>query len=276
MKALIAGWWVVMLSMASIAAAAAPPTTEAENERLAKLAQNPVGNLISVPFQDNVNFNSGDLDGTQNVLNIQPVIPIALGADWTLITRTILPVITQPATSTQGKVSGLGDLQFSAFLSPATPKGGTIWGVGAILQAPTHTDKRLGNANWGMGPSVVVLRLEKGNPWVYGALVNNVFSTSSSYSTGNDTKYSNFLVQPFLNYNFKGGLYLTSAPIITAAWKAPSGEKWVFPLGGGIGKIFHLGKLPLNTQASAYYNVVRPTDSANWQLRLQVQAMFPK
>ena len=39
------------------------------------------------------------------------------------------------------------------------------------------------------------------------------------------------------------------------------------PLGGGIGKIFHLGKLPVNTQFGAYYNVVHPDDGANWQLR---------
>ena len=88
--------------------------------------------------------------------------------------------------------------------------------------------------------------------------------------------YNNGLLQPFLNYNFAGGAYLTSAPIITADWEAPSGQRWTVPVGGGIGKIFHLGKLPVNTQLSAYYNVVHPDDGANWQLRFQVQFMFPK
>jgi len=59
-------------------------------------------------------------------------------------------------------------------------------------------------------------------------------------------------------------------------WKADSGQQWAVPLGGGVGKIFHLGKLPVNTQLSGYYNVLHPDNGANWRLRLQVQLMFPK
>jgi hypothetical protein len=86
----------------------------------------------------------------------------------------------------------------------------------------------------------------------------------------------NLISLPFVNYNFKEGFYLTSAPIATVNWKADSGNKWTVPVGGGVGKIFHLGKLPVNTQLSAYYNVVRPDDGPNWQIRFQVQLMFPK
>jgi hypothetical protein len=244
-------------------------------EELAKLAQNPVGNLISVPLQNNTNFNVGPLSGTQNILNIQPVIPIEVNKDWNLITRTILPLVWQPEfLPGQGNTFGLGDIQLSAFLSPAEPgPGGLIWGAGTIVQMPTNTDDVLGNKNWGLGPTGVVLHLKPGDPWVCGVLVNNVWSLSSS---GQGGSYSNFLVQPFVNYNFPGGFYVNSVPIITANWKADSGQQWTVPLGGGIGKIFHLGKLPVNTQFGAYYNVVHPYDGANWQLRLQVQFMFPK
>ena len=75
---------------------------------------------------------------------------------------------------------------------------------------------------------------------------------------------------------FPDGLYLTSAPIVTANWKAASSQRWVVPLAGGVGKIFHIGRLPVNTQLSAYYNAVTPDDGANWQIRAQVQLMFPK
>ena len=102
-----------------------------------------------------------------------------------------------------------------------------------------------------------------------GATVRDAMRTlNSGYSTG--------LIQPFVNYNFPEGFYLTSAPIATVDWKADSGQQWTVPLGGGVGKIFHLGKLPVNTQLSGYYNVVHPDNAANWQLRLQVQLMFPK
>ncbi len=83
-------------------------------------------------------------------------------------------------------------------------------------------------------------------------------------------------MQPFVNYNFPGGTYITSAPIVTANWKAESSQRWTVPLGLGVGHIFHLGRLPVNTQLSAYYNVVHPDDGPNWQLRLQVQLLFPK
>jgi hypothetical protein len=87
---------------------------------------------------------------------------------------------------------------------------------------------------------------------------------------------SQLLIQPFLNYNFADGWYLSSAPIITANWEASSGNKWTVPLGGGGGKLFRLGKLPVNTQLQAYYNVERPDLAADWQLRFQLQFLFPK
>ncbi len=251
----------------------APAHAEMSAEELAKLAQNPVGNLISLPFQNNTNFNFGPESGTQNILNIQPVIPISVSSDWNIITRTILPVIWNPSLGPgDSSTTGTGDTVFTAFLSPANP-GKWIWGAGPVVQLPTNSNAELGNNNWGLGPSAVLLHLDHGSPWVYGALVNNIWSVSSNQRGGS---YNNGLIQPFVNYNFKGGLYLTSAPILTVDWEADSGQQWTVPVGGGVGKIFHLGKLPVNTQLSAYYNVEHPDNGANWQLRFQVQLMFPK
>ena len=246
---------------------------ELSSEELAKLAQNPVANLISVPFQNNANLNYGPRKQTQDILNIQPVIPIDFSPDWNIITRTIVPLISQPAVFPgEARTYGVGATQLSAFLSPANAKG-LIWGVGAIAQIPTATQPQLGPERWGIGPTAVVLRLDPGNPWVYGALVNNVWSIGN----GAGGSYNNFLLQPFLNYNFKSGTYLTSSPIATANWEATKAkDTWTVPVGGGVGHIFHLGRLPLNTQVSAYYNVVTPTYGPNWQVRLQAQVMFPK
>ncbi len=253
--------------------AAIPAHAELTAEELAKLAQNPVGNLISLPFQNNTNLNFGPEKGTQNILNIQPVIPISVNDDWNIITRTILPVIWNPSLGPGiDSKDGIGDTVLTAFLSPANP-GHWIWGAGPVVQIPTNSSAELGNKNWGMGPSVVVLHLDHGSPWVYGALVNNVWSLTSSQQGG---AYNNGLIQPFVNYNFPGGFYLTSAPILTVNWKAESSQQWTVPVGGGVGRIFHFGKLPVNTQISAYYNVVKPDFGANWQIRAQMQFMFPK
>ena len=115
--------------------------------------------------------------------------------------------------------------------------------------------------------------MEHGDPWVYGVLANNVWSLTDDKSGG---KYNNGLIQPFINYNFKGGLYLTSAPIATVDWEARSSDKWTVPIGGGIGKVFHFGRLPVNSQLSAYYNVEKPEFGPDWQIRAQIQLMFPK
>jgi hypothetical protein len=235
---------------------------------LARAVQNPVASMISVPFQNNTNFNFGPLEKTQNVLNIQPVIPFALNEDWNLITRTILPVVSQPAfTPMQDRKFGLGDTVFSAFLSPRD-SGQLIWGVGPALLLPTSTDDRLGAGEWGAGPSFVVLTMQ--GPWVVGSLFSNIWSFTG------DEQVNLFTWQYFVNYNLDDGWYLTSAPIITANWEADSDDTWTVPFGGGVGKVFRIGKQPMNASLQAYYNVEKPDFGADWQLRLQLQFLFPK
>ena len=241
---------------------------EIETDELARAVQNPVASLISVPFQNNTNFNFGPREKTQNVLNIQPVWPFELTADWNLITRTIVPVISQPAfTPSQDRENGLGDTVFSAFLSPRD-SGQWLWGAGPALLLPTSTDDRLGAGEWGAGPSAVFLTMR--GPWVVGSLFSNVWSFTD------DKDVNLFTWQPFVNYNMDGGWYLTSSPIVTANWEADSDDTWTVPFGGGIGKVFRIGNQPMNVSAASYYNVEKPDFGADWQMRLQIQFLFPK
>jgi hypothetical protein len=238
---------------------------------LAKAAQNPVADMISLPLQNNTNFGVGPGDDVQNVLNLQPVIPLKLNGNWNLITRTIAPLIYQPETvPSYGSEFGLGDINLSLFLSPAKP-GKIIWGVGPVFSFPTATDAVLGSEKWSAGPTAVALKIQ--GPWVVGALANNLWS----YAGDDDREDVNqFLFQYFINYNLPQGWYISSAPIITANWKADSGNQWTVPFGGGVGKIFRIGKQPLNAQAQAFYNVEKPDNSPDWTLRLQLQFLFPK
>jgi hypothetical protein len=261
--------------LAIVAVCALPVHAQQSDEALAKAAQNPIGDMISLPFQNNTNFNAGPKKQTQNVLNIQPVYPININSEWNVITRTIVPVISQPDFGNgAGRTDGIGDVQFSAFLSPARASG-WIWGLGAIVQAPTATDDVLGQGKWALGPTAVALHLEKGDPWVYGALINNLWSVAGD---GGRPGVNQMLLQPFVNYNFPAhpGRYLTFSPIITADWKADTHNQWTVPFGLGIGQIFRIGQVPVNASASLYNNVVRPDNGADWQLRLQLQFMFPK
>ena len=242
-----------------------------DHQDLAKAAQNPISNMINLPFQNNTNFGIGSDDETQNILNIQPVWPFELNDNWNLITRTILPVISQPdvLTGGEGRINGLGDTIFTGFFSPRHSSGVT-WGAGPVVQIPTSTDDALGSDEWGLGASIVVLAMP--GHWVVGSLFSNVWSVGGS----DDEDYNLFTWQYFINYNMAKGWYLTSAPIITANWEADSDNRWTVPFGGGVGKIFKIGKQPVNGQISAYYNVEKPDSGADWQLRLQLQFLFPK
>jgi hypothetical protein len=262
---------------------------QSSTEDLAKKTQNPVADLISVPLQSNFNFGAGFHHNNMiYVLNIQPVIPIKLSEEWNLITRTIMPVISQPSLfpSFGGTVSGttgsgLGDFNPTFFLSPAKP-GELIWGLGPTFTLPTATDRDLGAGKWSMGPAGVLLTMQ--GHWVYGALLNNQWSVGG----WGDKPVNAFLMQPFVNYNLPDGWYLTSGPIVTANWKADkAGDVWTVPLGGGFGKLFRLGsilpveghpiaKLPINMQLAAYGNVAKPEFGPAWQLRFQIQFLFPK
>ena len=253
-------WMVLVASYAS-----AQDETE-----LAKEAQNPVSDLISLPLQNNFNFGAGSKDKMIYLLNIQPVIPFHLSENWTLITRTIMPIINQPSLFPGvSSASGLGDINPTLFLASAKP-GSVIWGAGPTFTLPTASDRLLGSGKWSMGPAGVVLTIQ--GPWVFGALLNNQWSVGG----WGDKNVNAGLLQPFINYNFPGGWYLSSAPIITANWKADSGERWTVPLGGGGGKLFKVGKLPVNVLLQAYGNVERPRYAPDWSLRFQLQFLFPK
>lgn len=272
LPALAAFTLVTLATMSLSVDAQEGPDSSADD--LAKAAQNPIASLISLPLQNNTNFGLGPLDKTQNILNVQPVWPVTINENWNFITRTIVPIISQPAfTPQQSREFGIGDVNFTGFFSPSD-SGTWTWGVGPTVVFPTHTDEALGVDPWRVGASFVALTMP--GDWVIGALVSNIWSVGGSSA---DPDVNSLLIQPFVNYNFPSGKgwYLTSVPVITANWEAErSGDRWTLPLGGGIGKVFKLGTQPVNAQAQAFYNVKKPENGADWQLRLQLQFLFPR
>lgn len=154
----------ILLSLTVVAAEARATEQESETE-LAQKTENPISDLMRIPFQSNMNFGIGPNHRMNNELKIQPVIPLTLNRDWNLITRTILPVIKQPTPSTANEDTwGLGASQFSAFLSPARSSA-VFWGAGPIFQLPTTTDDVLGSRKWGAGPAAAVFII--GGPGIW-------------------------------------------------------------------------------------------------------------
>jgi hypothetical protein len=238
---------------------------------LTQQVQNPVAKLISVPFQNNVNFGVGPNGGVQDVLNIEPIVPFKVTDNWNVITRTIIPLIHQPRLAPGvGNTSGLGDILFTPFLSPAKTDS-IIWGIGPAFQFASANKDIFGQGKFATGLSAAALTIQ--GRWVIGGLVNDLVSVAGISYRKN---VHQMLVQPFVDYNFSHGWYLTSSPIITADWKAPSGSRWTVPLGGGIGKIFSLGNQHMNAGLQAFDDVVHAHEAGNWSLRLELQLLFPK
>lgn len=256
-------WILVMFFLIAATALRA----QQSQEELSQQAANPIANLMSFPFQNNTDFNLGDYDRTRNVLNIQPVIPLAEGK---IITRTIFPFVWLPdITSESGSYSsGLSDITFTAFYVLPSGGGATV-GIGPVLDIPTGGDLR-GSKKWNLGPSIVALA--QPGDWTLGILANNVWSIAGSSERPDVNKG---LLQYFIVRQLGNGWYVNSAPVITVNWKAASGQKWIVPFGVGGGKLLFLGKLPVNLQSQVYFNVVKPDIGPDWTLRFQMQFLLP-
>jgi hypothetical protein len=239
--------------------------------------QNPVGALISLPFQ--FRFDYGAPNGEASFLNIMPVMPVTVG-DWNLINRLIIPLIDSPGEVTGlphipnpiagDGATGLGDINYSLFLSPAKP-GKIIWGLGPSIMLPTATDAQLGSEKWSAGATAVLLA--QPNPWSLGILVRHLWSFAGD-DDRSDVNQS--LIEPFINYNLDKGWYLLTDLVITANWESDSNNRWTVPIGGGFGKLVNIGGQPINLRTEAYYNVEKPDNAPEWLWGFTIQFLFPK
>ena len=154
------------------------PANSAEaSEGLAQQSQNPIADLVSVPFQSNTNFNVGPFGRTQEILNVQPVVPMHISADWNMISRTIIPVVSQPNPIFDSNTNGIGDITQSLFFSPVH-SGALIWGAGPVFTIPSATDPILGTGRVLVGPTAVLLTTP--GHWVIGVLANNQWSVGGN------------------------------------------------------------------------------------------------
>ncbi|HCU26089.1 MAG TPA: neuromedin U [Deltaproteobacteria bacterium] len=241
-----------------------------ENKDLAKKSQNPASNLTSLQLENDFNFPVGPTHDVQYELDLQLVLPVILGP-VNLVHRLTLPIATQAALIPEGSGAfGLGDIVFQMLISTSHSKR-FFWGAGPMVIFPTATDSLLGQGKFSLGPLLAFFSAQ--GPWVGGLLVNNVWSTAGDESRPGVNQMQ---LQPSLNYNFKGGWFLTSTPTFSANWKSPEGSRWTLPLGGGGGRVFHVGKQPLNLSGQIYYNALRPPGLGKISGCVTLQFLFPK
>ena len=263
------GWFPVgiLLLAASLVAQA-----ESGDADLAQKLANPLANLISLPIQMNIDQDLGPRnDGTKVATNVQPVIPFDFSDGWSLISRTIVPIVYQDNVFPgAGSQFGLGDVNLSLFFSPKAPTaGGIIWGVGPVLLLPTATDSKLGGKKWGAGPALVVLTTR--GPWTVGALANQIWSFAGN---GDRPDISSAFVQPFVAYNTPSAWTVSVQSESSYNWRT---ERWAVPVNVSVAKLVRFGKLPVSLQAGVGYWLESPPGGAEGiRYRLQVSLVLPK
>ena len=230
---------------------------------LAKKLANPIASLISVPLQNNTDFGMGPNNGSKNTLNIQPVIPVDISEKLNLITRVVLPVISQyNVTGIGNSEFGLGDASISTWISPSESKGGLTWGAGPVFLIPTGTDDFLTSKKFGIGPTVIALYQAKG--MTVGGLVNQIWS---------DTVSSLFF-QPFFVYNWKSGAGIGGNFEITQNWKGDTTTVWFNPT---ISAVTSLGTQKTQFTIGPRFNLAAPdATKADLGIRAQIVFLFPK
>lgn len=252
-----------------------PAFAEDEQAELAKKLNNPIADLISVPFQSNWDFGFGPDNAMRYTLNIQPVVPVSITTDWNLIVRTILPVIYAQSPVKGGlDHHGLGDTVQSFFLSPKAPVHGWIAGAGPVLLLPTATDGALGGQKYGAGPTFVVLQQKSG--WTYGMLFNHIWSITGNSNRAN---FSKSFFQPFLAYTTKTYTTLTLNTESTYNWKAPE-TRWTIPINLMASQLVKVGGKPISFQLGYRYYAdnpnSRPDTGPDMGVRFAVIFLFPK
>jgi hypothetical protein len=239
-------------------------------EDLAKKLSNPIASLISVPFQNNLDVGIGQYKGARNTLNFQPVIPIRLSPKINLITRLVLPFVTQYNITKEGSYqSGLADAVASAFLSPAVSKNGLTWGVGPVFLLPVATDSILGTKKFGIGPTAVILAQIKG--WTIGALANQIWSVAGNKDRPD---VNQMFLQPFISYNWKSGAGLGINSEITQNWQANTTSVFLNPVISGLTK---LGKQTIQLVIGPRIQVAAPSGGkADFGVRAVLIFVFPR
>ena len=247
---------------------------EPSEQDLRKMARNPFADVVKLPFTLDIYLDAGPNHRTGDDLQLEPLIPIQISQGWLFIPRILVTPVTYAPdlTNKSGGKLGLGDIVPTFFLTPAHVSR-LIWGVGPTFLIPTATDSELGAGRWGLGPSLVVLSQPE---WGSGGiLVQQIWSLPAATKRG---PVSQMQLEPMFSYNLAHEWYLTTSPTISADWtQAAAGNRWLVPIGGGLGRTFKAGRQPVDANLTIYRNVVRSASqgSPKWQLSLQVTLLFP-
>jgi hypothetical protein len=243
-------------------------------DEVRELARNPIADAIKLPLVEDILVDAGPYSRKASSLQLQPVIPLQISQNFLLVPRIVAtPLAYIPdVTQSSGGNTGLGDTIVTFFITPART-GTLIWGVGPAIVIPTATNANLGGGKWDIGPSFALLT-EPG--WgSAGVLVQNIWSLPGSAGRASVNQIQ---IETGFSYNLPHAWYLVTAPTINADWAQAGGNRWLVPLGAGVGRTFEMQHQAVDSNIALYYNAIRPAGSPSpkWQLSLQLTLFYPK
>ena len=240
--------------------AAQPPPG---GQSLEQAASDPTASLMSVQIQD---IHIGDyhhLDHESgNTVLLRAALPFTTG-EFKNIARVTLPMVTD----TPAGVDGVGDLV--VFDLVAFDESWGRWGVGAVLLAPTASNKRLGAEKWAAGPAVGFTA--RGGKLLWGAFLQNLFSFAGE---GDREDVNLSILQPILNLALPHKWSIgTSEMNLVYDWER--GQWTALPLGVKVAKLLRPGGMPLQLAGSYEYNFDDDEAAPQWTVELSVKLLFP-
>ncbi len=259
-------------ALAAVACCLAPALGQAQESdaELAKKLSNPVASLISVPLQQNYDCCYGSEDGGRYTLNVQPVIPFSLNADWNLIVRTIVPIVkTEHAAPGDDTAFGVSDVTQSFFVSPKAEHNGVVWAFGPAFLWPTG-ESALGTKKWGAGPTALLLKQQHG--YTYGVLANHIWSFADA-GGGERPDVSQTFIQPFLSYTNPNATTWGINAESTYNWKT---QGWTVPINLTVTHVYKFGGQRVSLGGGARAYAAQDGVGPEWGLRFIATFLYPK
>jgi len=269
------------------------PKAKMSHGDLASEATNPAAPLIQLQLQDLYTPNSDNSSGYANSGIIQPVVPIILGKDHyfqSLIFRLTTPIVTTPKVGGQ-RTTALGDSTLLSVFAHKQPVGneGDFWNFGPVLAMtiPTATEDETGSRKFSIGPGGLVLRnitnvFSEGDSLLVGVLGYQQWSVATVDGEKRKPRVDKLFAQPIVVYRFSslfnqkgwyGGL-----PDDLWTYDFVEGEMTRITAGARLGKVFAIGKQPVNMFFQGWHNLAssRRGASAKYTFKLNSTFLFPE
>lgn len=243
----------------------AAPSHAQDNQSVALQLENPLSDLVRVPFQ--YDYDTGFRgDGGMNSFSINVILPFSIGENWKVVSHTVLPALIfdskWPGDAADDK--GTGDFTQSFYFSPKNANSyGVIWGAGAVFKFPTANEDSLGWGQYAIGPAAIVVK--QNGRFTYGGMVNHL----STVAGDRDRRPINVTsVQPFASYVTP---HATTLKLSSEAFYDWEEKGWAVPILFEVKQTIKLGKQPVQIGAGVRYWATAPERYADgWGWRVGV------